>query len=631
MGEAWAAWRPKAGVSMATKCNSWGKTAQHRRPDGSVRQSQLITTFGPGALVDLVSDAVVISGLEFWHFPEKFRSIDEPRLRDDLVDRFRKLGRKLDPQRPFREPPIGDLREPHPGCGIDALEFPRWFVCQNDKCRALVKSDHLERKNDKYWHSCDTGNPTECVPVRFVAACKNGHLDEFPWVRWTHEPTPICAAPRLKLLDGATGDFSEVRVHCVCGAHRPLISALVDASNPPCFGRRPWLGSEGDEECSEHVRLLTRTGSNAYYAQVESALSIPEGGHRLRELVQNNWDVLEAVVDENDLAQVRKFAKKLAVLNDWPPKETVQTIGDVRAGTPAVREALRVSEYRQLTAAKPEVPGEIPERGDTFHARRIATPAVRGLRSVVLVKKLRQVRVQVGFTRIESATANLQGEFDLAVRSAPLSLTREWLPAAEVLGEGIFIELDEAAVHAWEMRASTMARTAELAVGYARWREQKDIDMAFPGARFYLLHSLSHLLMSALSLECGYPASSLTERIFCAPPDSDFPMSGLLLMTGSPSADGTLGGLVEQGRRLEEHFSRAFQMGGLCSNDPVCAQHTPQHDLAERYLEGAACHGCLYVAESSCERFNNFLDRALVVPTLGANDCAFFDGKATNK
>ena len=606
------------------KGNSWGKSAQYRKPDGEVRQSQLITTFGPGALVDLVNDAVVIAGLDFWHFPEKLRSIDEPRLRDDLVDRFRKLGRKLDPQRPFREPPLGDIREASPTCGIDALEFPRWFVCQNDRCRAMVKSGDMDRKHDRYWHDCDVGTPTECVPVRFVAACKRGHLDEFPWVRWVHDNVDICPKSRLRLLDGATGDFSEVRIHCSCGAQRALITAVIDAANPKCDGRRPWLGSEGAEDCTENLHLLTRTGSDAYYAQVESALSIPEGGQRLRELVQDHWDVLEGVTSTVDLKAVRTFVKKLAVLDPWPVENVVKVIGDVRAGTPPTREPLRVSEYRQMTAAPAEVPGETPDNDETFNARRIALPAIPGIRAVVLVKKLRQVRVQVGFTRLQSATANLQGEFDLAVRSAPLSLTRDWLPAAEVRGEGIFIELDEDAVHAWETSDATIARAGDLQAGYERWSDQKDVAMGFPGARFYLLHSLSHVLMSALSLECGYPASSLTERLFCASHDSEFPMAGILLMTGSPSAEGTLGGLVEEGRRLLDHLRRALTMAGLCSNDPVCAQHSPKEDLSERNLEGAACHGCLYVAESSCERFNNFLDRSLLVPTLGSLDCAFF-------
>lgn len=68
----------------------------------------------------------------------------------------------------------------------------------------------------------------------------------------------------------------------------------------------------------------------------------------------------------------------------------------------------------------------------------------------------------------------------------------------------------------------------------------------------------------------------------------------------------------------------ALELGRLCSNDPVCADHEPE-DLDERFLEGAACHGCLYIAENSCERFNRYLDRALVVPTLGNDPAlAFF-------
>src|SRR5690606_4254609 len=150
----------------------------------------------------------------------------------------------------------------------------------------------------------------------------------------------------------------------------------------------------------------------------------------------------------------------------------------------------------------------------------------------------------------------------------------------------------------------------------------------FPGIRYLMLHSLSHLLMNALSLECGYAAASLGERIYCAPANDATPMAAILIMTGSAGSEGTLGGLVEQGRRIQAHLKRAKEMGRLCSNDPVCAAHAPREgkpDPSERYLEGAACHGCLYVAEPSCERFNSYLDRALVVPTMG-NDAslAFF-------
>jgi len=233
--------------------------------------------------------------------------------------------------------------------------------------------------------------------------------------------------------------------------------------------------------------------------------------------------------------------------------------------------------------------------------------------------------VQVGFTRIEPVTPDLQGEFDLGVQSQQLGLLTDWLPAAEIHGEGVFLRLDESAVREWEGRAAVLARGRELLAGHDAWASTLGDAPDFPGIRFYLLHSLSHLLMSAISLECGYAASALRERIYCAPENAELPMAAILLSTGSPGSEGTLGGLVEQGREIWAHLRRAYELGTLCSNDPVCAGHSPKDDPSERFLEGAACHGCLFIAECSCERFNRYLDRALVVPAIGHNaELAFF-------
>jgi hypothetical protein len=140
-----------------------------------------------------------------------------------------------------------------------------------------------------------------------------------------------------------------------------------------------------------------------------------------------------------------------------------------------------------------------------------------------------------------------------------------------------------------------------------------------------MLHALSHLLIQAISLECGYGASSLRERIYCSMPGATSSMAAILLTTTTPGSEGTLGGLVAQGRRIADHLARALELGRLCSNDPVCATHSPERDQAERHLEGAACHGCLYLAEVSCERMNRMLDRALVVPVIDQpTELAFF-------
>ena len=81
---------------------------------------------------------------------------------------------------------------------------------------------------------------------------------------------------------------------------------------------------------------------------------------------------------------------------------------------------------------------------------------------------------------------------------------------------------------------------------------------------------------------------------------------------------------MQQARHINGHIERALRTAALCSNDPVCAQHSPAASIEERWLHGAACHGCVLVAETSCEMRNDYLDRALVVPTLSEGDAAFF-------
>jgi len=607
----------------------WGKKYVFLRPEGQVRQSQIITTYGAGALIDLVDQAVLVGGLDFWSYgsAKGVPIIQEPRLRDALAESFRIAGRPLSFENAFREPPAGDGRQPQRAVGIQVLEMPRWFVCQNPRCRALVRSDGLDLKGGRYRHQCEQKKGTECVPVRFVGACRRGHLQEFPWIYFAHRKVErICPAPSLKLIEGATGDFAEVVIQCACGALERLVVATAPETNPPCEGKRPWLGTEGDEECNERLRLLVRTASNGYFPQVVSALSLPEKGRELEVAVRTNWDVLQAATPET-LGAFRAIPKVKVVLESYTDEQVLKAVQAVKQNLPVERKPIRTAEFEQLTTAPPEAPGDLPRAEDSFYARTYKPKdgLPQKVSQVVLVRKLREVRAQVGFTRIEPVTPDLQGEFDLGVQSQVLGLTTDWVPACEIHGEGVFLRLDEKAVRDWENRAAVTKRGLELLSGYDAWAEPLKNKPDFPGVRFYLLHSLAHLLVSSISIECGYSASALRERIYCAPANAEVPMAAILLSTGSAGTEGTLGGLVEQGRELREHLGLAFDMGALCSNDPVCAGHSPEKDPSERYLEGAACHGCLFIAECSCERFNRYLDRALVVPTIGHDpELAFF-------
>jgi hypothetical protein len=376
--------------------------------------------------------------------------------------------------------------------------------------------------------------------------------------------------------------------------------------------------------------MRVRTSSSTYFAQVVSALSIPDPAARLEREVRKHLPTLREV-GRDKLGTLIELVPDLRTdLSGHDLDEVWRVLDAVRRGETPEPPPLRDSEFRRLVAAPWEKDGEGPdedERAAGFFARRMKpgpnAPLPRGVERVVLVKQLREVRAQLGFTRLAPIEANLDGEADLTVRTAALGWLTNWLPAVEDRGEGLWINLDPDAVAAWEQRPAVVERAADLAAGWKRELAERQRDLEFFGARYYMLHSLAHLLIQAISLECGYGASSIRERIYAVPPQA-----AILLATTTPGSEGTLGGLVEQGRHLGEHLRSALELGRLCSNDPVCASHSPADDHAERYLEGAACHGCLYLAEVSCERMNRMLDRALVVNVIDQpRELAFFAGR----
>jgi hypothetical protein len=225
------------------------------------------------------------------------------------------------------------------------------------------------------------------------------------------------------------------------------------------------------------------------------------------------------------------------------------------------------------------------------------------------------------FHSLRGTGARIYGEFETDVTRADLALDPAWFPAVENRGKGVFLQLGTDAVAQWLARDGVRARIDQLRAGHLRWCEQRGIERPFPGGPYVLLHTLSHLLIGAVAMRCGYPASSIRERIYV---DHDAGRFGLMLYTASPDAEGTLGGLVAQARHISAHLAVALRAGSLCSNDPVCAGHEPASGMEGRWLHGASCHGCTLIAETSWEMRNDYLDRALVVPTLTAPNAAFF-------
>ena len=623
---------------------------------GQLRQSQVITTYGPGALIDLPRQAAIIGGLDSW--PNDLEEVVEPRLTRKL-----QAMTGLPHLRLYAPPPAP--REPWgPARGIGAWRFPEWFVVQEEadfgerqRSRRLV---HRKALDDRERFEGRT-----VVPTRFVRACKRGHVDDLDWRGFVHGPGLHCRRQLWLDESGTTGDLSDLRVRCECGKSRSLHEATDLGANPlgPCQGARPWIGRNANEDCGQPSRLLIRSASNAYFPQVVSVLSLPERGTAAVQTVLALWEDLQIVAGADELAFIKKKPKVAEALASFGDAEVLQCIQAIRDGAAGER-TLKQAELDALLNAPEGFGGDAPLDGD-FHARRLPDAAWRlsmrdegaasasqqrpktvagrmaiaqqsdGIASVIQLHRLREVQALIGFTRLDAVTPDIHGEYEDDVERAEIALEPKWFPAVENRGEGLFIQLRTAAVREWLQRPSVQQRLRQLADGYEVWRQDRKTQRPFPGGPYVLLHSLSHLLIQSLAMRCGYPASSIRERIYAeagpagegkgqAAGQGGAESYGILLYTGTPDAEGTLGGLVQQAHQIEDHLADALRIGALCSNDPICAQHQPGESMEQRWLHGAACHGCTLIAETSCEMRNDYLDRALVVPVLGLADAAFF-------
>lgn len=624
-------------------------------PDGEVRHSQLITTYGPGAMVDLPDCSVVIGGLNYWsngpdQQPER---IEEPRLIAKLRQTLGVSTLQL------QKPPIHDVGPEgrnRPG-GIRSPEFPNWFVAQVEesyrdpadrpyRTRPLVEGHRLD---GVWWFDADR-KKHRVVPVRFVQSCPNGHLSDIDWRTFAHGKKTSCKATLWLDEAGAGNDFTEIYVRCSnpsCNARRQL-SATKQKSDEQdgglpvlgfCDGHRPWLGPFGQENCANEKgknypnRLLVRSASNAYFPELISAISIPEPIDAVREVISRHLSAFERISSAAKLEiWLEDFAPAPIAegLSGFNPGEIFQALEAIRGGKPPKEktEALKRQELRALLGPINELKkGEGSSRFEAELLDSSNKPAwfTARVSRVLKVHRLREVMALLGFTRLEPVVSQIDGDpLDLGVKRASIDVKEPtWLPAVENLGEGIFLGFDANAIKSWLGSDGVKQHLSKHQLAFKTWNKEHNLTeekFQWPGGAYLMLHSLAHLLITEAALDCGYGASAIKERIY-AFADIGY---GILLYTGGSGSEGSLGGLVALAERIDELLRAALERGGLCSNDPFCASHDPEDPMEKRYAHGAACHGCLLIAETSCERRNEFLDRALVVPTLIQADAAFF-------
>jgi hypothetical protein len=582
---------------------------------GAVRRAQQITTYGVGAMVAIGDQSFLVSGLDSWKVGPDF-DIREPRLESDL----RVQGFHLPPA---SDPPAGD--------GVRVRRFPTTYSCQG--CGSLKPyTDFNSPKGRGHCGTCDR----PVTPSRFIVACSKGHLSEFPYWEWTHrrhEATSPGSSGRcrMKLIStGRTASLRSIVIQCSCGKKASLEGAFSGRAMKQlgitCEGRRPWLGDEATPPgCGEALQALQRGASAAWFPVVRSALTIPPWHKTLMQLVMRR-EHRRHLIGKDD-ARIAEYASDEGWLADgrYTPADIVDAVRTLEAAERdenadpenpdalELADRLRTEEFRQLSSTTEDTPENqhfvcVPANVTA------GSPKAPGVEQTMLVKRLREVRALTAFTRVTAPMPS-----DPPGRRARLHRGGvSWLPAIEVIGEGVFVRLDTDRLRAWESTVESEpagARVRGLRQRHLKMlRDRGDAQPQSPvSPRLILVHTLAHALINEWSLDCGYPAAALRERLYVSDE-----MAAFLLYTATSDSAGSLGGIIAQGQpdRLASSLDSALRRISWCSADPLCMEADTS---GVDGLNLAACHACVLLPETSCELNNVLLDRALLVgsPELG--------------
>lgn len=613
----------------------------------SLRTSTAILQYGPGAMIDFPDQTLMAAAPEYWGAGMK-------------VIHDRRLEKLLH---------VNKFCLPH---NIGYVRFPRWYFCP--KCRKFMPiEDWVRYYREKNYNKKDIDKDPnmvrhlrcpDCkqnlVVSRIIVACEEeGHIDDFPWVKWVHARNnqgqkPICDKPQLtiKTTASASEGLEGITIECKCGAktslqgafNKNIFSKLDKKTNYQydfsCTGFHPWKNERNscvsDNLKKRYPRTLQRGGSSVYFPVVASSLVIPDYAEKAEEMIRKCFEFSQfqeeverdsnVLFDDNKINQYCESINKRTGVENEVIQLLLKRITFQSNGTKE-KETTRGNKYR---AEEFEVLNGTMYLSGNNHddfvreSTDMANYSIPYISQVSLIHKIREVNALLGFSRVtplgEEENTDGQQKKYVSVKSS----NDDWYPAYEGHGEGIFIEFDGHEIDAWIERNNKVinSRIKEMNDNYDASYFKRGFNVRVT-PRFVLLHTISHLLIRQLSFECGYSIASLKERVYCGDDKDGIAMAGIFIYTSTGDSEGTLGGLVRQGRSdvFPSLFRKAMESSVVCSNDPVC---NLSHGQGRESLNLSACHSCALLPETSCEINNVFLDRALISGTYEYPDVGFY-------
>lgn len=590
----------------------------------SIRPSQYITTYGPGAILEGPNGPRVINNIAQSGILN-YKSLDQLEIVDQRLSESLLQGAGI-----IRLPTNAELQVAESRAIYETKQFPEWSLCIKKKHNKLYRYNFSRQIGcpdcGRFHNSFEGWQKSRREAIRFVVACPKGHLDDVNWGGLVKHKKKPCY-PDYLIWKGGGGALKNVTIVCPdCDGEFNLGTAY--AAELDCTGRYPEMGNDRPG-CDEPARMMQRGASNLRVGDIISSLTIPNRDTRLHQLLAHSSIInliytseinskeelltkIKALVDRrrvqqniyDEISRYDNYAILNAIADVCEPID-VQNELDYRV---AEFNALQIAATRGAPLQVSSTPGSPPQfevvRQDI---KTFAGPNGRMLR-ITPVSRLRVVMVQTGYRRLDLVNGDI-------VSTVYHDGIKDWYPGVETFGEGIFIDL---------------APSEEIGIGhfamsgqdYENWLkafedpDQYGVESGVVEPEqlhpvFVWWHTLAHRLISSLSVDSGYSSASIRERVFIKFEDNKV-SGGVLLYTTQPGGDGTLGGLIGLVPEFNRVLNRVFRNVHTCSNDPLCGEEK----FAPKKLNGAACYVCQFVSETSCEHRNMLLDRNLLMENL---------------
>ncbi len=628
-----------------------GKYVEHGK-------NKMVSSYGGvGSILEAIDNSVLIETFDKWGYNnvdlEKY-IIKDDRLWRRLQTRFAQLRHIV--KVPEYKSGDRDCYDLFPTSSY----FPKWFYCTNPKCE---KFDTYENWKKKWVNSgrdvskffpprctCSENKINNLEQVRFIMTCPDGHLEDLPWEYWPtyaeddssdnsmidaagnveygkikldySNPNGCCDNPDLRYrISKENSELSGIRIlcknpQCKKGKSGRSLKGIFNFKKK-CFGKRYWLGPGGNSEnChagdmnprikNAEMKVVIKSSNSVYYANTVSSIYIPIKqstlDNRIRTLI-DRW--IERGKSKEEIAE------DLLLDYDIPKSDTFAFL-KVDDSELVTENEFRKEEY-DFMLNQDEPYFEIPY---LKFSKIDSSNEIDGISNLIRLERMKQTTVQVSFTRqepldIDSILIKDEDTTEYTVKRQSTSVNNintTILPGVESYGEGILFILEDDRIKSWSGNEQVKDRTSSIRnnalISERKYLRNKSSEIV---PAFILIHTLAHILIKELEYICGYPAASLKERLYVGEN-----MNGFMIMAIEGSA-GSLGGLVSQSddlKNLNGIIKSALKRAQDCSTDPVCYYSEGQ---GVNNLNLAACHTCCLLPETSCEQFNVFLDRQLLI------------------